>query len=66
MAMTSPEVGERRRDEHGDGAARLHEMALHPGTDRKHAVSPLRNRTGPGIILPTASCQPDPGHGPAA
>lgn len=64
--MTSAEGGERRRDEHGDGAARLHEMALHPGTNRKYAVSPQWNRARPGIILPTASCQPHPGHGAAA
>lgn len=47
----------------GGGAAGLQQMALHPRTVRKHAVPPLRSRARPRALLPTASRQPDPGHG---
>lgn len=48
----------------GGGAAGLQQMALHPRTARKHAVPPLRSRARPRALVPTASRQPNPGHGP--
>jgi len=49
----------------GGGAAGLQQMALYPRTVRKHAVPPLRSRTRPRALIPTASSQPDSGYGTA-
>ena len=42
----------------------LVEMVFHPGAARNDAVPPMRSRTRPGALLPAASGESDPRHGP--
>lgn len=51
-------------ERNGGAPGTFYEMAFHPGSARQHAVTPLRNRSRQGALLPTAGRQPNPRHGP--
>lgn len=40
------------------------EMVFYPGAAGKHAVSPMRNRTRSGALVPATVSESDPRHGP--
>lgn len=40
------------------------EMVFYPRAARKHAVSPMRDRTRPGAFVPATVGESDPRHGP--